>query len=276
MTRRRFSSLRSLLPLATLALATLALATPAHAEPRTLPVLSDIVPSLSVLSLPSDLVCGHRTDDPFELRDCVRALTELRETAARFLPVQRLLARGTLRARPFDFERGVYVFALEDLDGDVVPWLYADAELYLTALRPDRRANMLPTVHSGTLSCRQASIPGLSGVDTSAGRVGDRYPTIVLDPWTITSSKLSEQEARDSPLRDAELPVELVVRLEQSTVNLCCGVTTRTLIEGARAPCTYSPWRVVVEEARAEGLSTIGFATEVVPAEASPPLPMPW
>lgn len=254
----------------------LTLALPAHASPRTLPLLSDTVPTLSVLSLPADQVCAHRTADPFELRDCARALTELRAAAARVLPEQRFLARGTLRARPFDFDRGVYVFALEDLDGDLVPWLYADAEIYLSALRPDRRANMLPTVHSGTLSCKQASIPGLTGIDTSAGRVGDRYPTIVLDAWTIASTKLSEQEARESPLRDAERPVELIVRLEQSSVNLCCGVTTRTLIEGARAPCAYSPWRVVVDEARAEGLPTLGFATEVLPADGPAVLVMPW
>ena len=266
---------------ATLALACLPLtgtaqdAAPQVPLARTLPALSDVVPQLSLLALPVDSVCGMRTDDPFELRDCAKEMETLRAAAARLLPSQRFHATGTLRARPFDFDRGVYVVALEDINGDVVPPLLRDADLYLGGFRPDQRANMLPTVHSGSLSCKVATIPGLRGVDTPYGRVGDRYATIVLDPWTITSPRLTEDAARESPLRDAELSVDLVVRVEQEDVNLCCDIGIRALLHDAWPACRYRPWRVVVEEARAEGLPTLGFATPVEPTDGTGLLPLP-
>lgn len=248
----------------------------AEAPPRTLPRLPDIIPALSLLSLPPDAVCSRRTDDPFEVRACTRALTELSQAAARILPGQRFLASGTLRGRPFEFERGVFVFALEDIDGDHVPSLYADADTYLGALRPDRRQNMIPSVHSGELACKRATIPDFVDGGAARGQAGLQYPTIVLTPWTITSPTMTETAARESPLREPVRAIELVVRLEQHRVDLCCAPSVRALIESARAPCSYSPWRVVVEEARAEGLPTIGFATDVVADEGPPLLPMPW
>jgi hypothetical protein len=156
-----------------------------------------------------------------------------------------------------------------------VPPLLGDADVYLTALRTDQRANMLPTVHSGSLSCKAATINGMRGVDTPYGRVGDRYTTIVLAPWTVTSPRLTEDAARESPLRDAELSVELVVRVEQEDVNLCCDIGTRALIGSAWPACRYRPWRVVVEEARAEGLPALGFATPVEPTDGTGLLPLP-
>jgi hypothetical protein len=248
----------------------------AESPPRVLPRLQDIIPALSLLSLPPEAVCSRRTDDPFAVRSCIQALTELSQVAARVLPGQRFLASGTLRGRSFDFEHGVFVFDLQDIDGDIVPMLYSDADTYLGALRPDSRQNMIPSVHSGALACKRASIPDFVDGRAARGQAELRYPTIVLTPWSITSPTMSETAARESPLREPSRSVELVIRLEQHAVDLCCAPSVRALIESARAPCSYSPWQVVVEEARAAGLPTLGFASDVVAAEGPPLLTLPW
>jgi hypothetical protein len=64
--------------------------------------------------------------------------------------------------------------------------------------------------------------------------------------------------------------VEIIGRLEQVPTRICCGMSTSTMVKGARAPCSYAPFRLVVEEARAEGLPTRGFAREPEPAELPP------
>lgn len=235
----------------------------AHAAPaRTLPALAALLPFLADATLPVDRFCGGQSDDPFAVRACQRAAAARAAALARVLPNQRFYATGTLHARPFDFDAGTYTLALTDLDGDVVPGMLADAEVYMGSFLAEPRAHVFPTAYTGRLRCAEAHIAAL-GRDTPNGIVGDRYHTLVLDPFTMVSPRMDEPTAAASPLRDAALPVELVVHLEQAPVQLCCDPGTTQLIGAAYPACAYSPFRVIVEEARAEGLAPLGFATEV-------------
>ena len=61
----------------------------------------------------------------------------------------------------------------------------------------------------------------------------------------------------------ATLSVELVVRLEQTPVKVCCDVGTLQMVGSVYPACAYSPFRLVVEQARAEGLPVRGFGAEI-------------
>ena len=83
----------------------------------------------------------------------------------------------------------------------------------------------------------------------------------------MVSARMDESTAALSPLRDATLSVELVVRLEQTPVKVCCDVGTLQMVGSVYPACAYSPFRLVVEQARAEGLPLRGFATEIAVQE---------
>lgn len=213
--------------------------------------LASILPLLVDATSTVDLACGS-ISDVFEQKDCRTAYAARATTLRTHLPGARFLAHGTLTARPFDMARGTYTFVLSDLDGDEVPSDLRDADLYLSSFLPEPRTHVFPTVAAGTLRCQSARVAAMDGV----------YDTILLDAFTMTSAHLSEAEARESPLRDATIPVDVIGHLEQVPTTICCGTTTTSMVRGARASCSYAPFRFVVEEARAEGLPTRGFTTE--------------
>ena len=222
-------------------------------------VLASALPLLTAATMGVDDACAGLAD-VFQQKDCRTAHAARASLLRAQLPKARFLARGTLRARPFDFARGTYTFALVNIEGDEVPYLLRDADLYLSSFLAEPREHVFPTVAAGTLRCQSARIDSLGGV----------YDTIVLDAFTVTSAPMSEAEARESPLRDATLAVEIVGRLEQVPTKVCCGMSTSAMVKGARAPCSYAPFRFVVEEARAEGLPVRGFAKEPEVAELPP------
>lgn len=219
--------------------------------------LASLLPLLTEASIPVGPACDGWTD-PFERHDCQANHAKRTAILARELPKLRVHATGTLRARPFDFARGTYILDLAELDGAGTPSALERADLYLSTFLPRRRSSVFPAVHSGTLACKRARVDELQGV----------YDTLVLDAWTVESAKLATEDARESPLRDADVPVELIGHLVQTPVTICCGPTTTTMVKNAYAGCSYAPFRFVVDEARAEGLPTRGFATEPTPTDA--------
>jgi hypothetical protein len=221
--------------------------------------LASVFPILTAATMGVDDTCAGLTD-VFAQKDCRTAHAARASLLRAQLPKTRFLARGTLRARPFDFARGTYTFALTDIEGDEVHELLRNSDLYLSSFLPEPREHVFPTVAAGTLRCQSARIEALEGV----------YDTIVLDAFTMTSAPMSEADARESSLRDATLSVEIVGRLEQVPMRVCCGVSTTSMVKGARAPCSYAPFRFVVEEARADGLPVRGFAKEPEVAELPP------
>ncbi len=223
--------------------------------------LASVMPLLVSATASVDTSCAG-LDDVFAQKDCRTAHAARAALLRAELPKARFLAQGTLRARPYDFARGTYTFALTDLEGDEIPQDLRDADLYLSTFLPEPRAHVFPTVAAGTLRCARARVASLEGV----------YDTILLDAFTLTSARLSETDARTSPLRDATLPVEVIGHLEQVPTTICCGVSTTSMVKGARASCSYAPFRFVVEEARAEGLPVRGFASEPQAVE----IPAAW
>lgn len=238
---------------------------PAQSAPAAvlaLPGLAGFLPVLAEAAQPADRLCASRNDDPFALRACQRTAAARNAALARVLPTQRFYATGTLRARDFDFKTGTYTLMLADIDGDRVPELLEDADVYMGIFLAEPRAHVFPTVYAGTLTCKEARIAEL-GAETPSGTVGDRYHTIVLDPFTMVSARMDESTAEASPLRDATLSVELIVRLEQTPVKVCCDVGTLQMVGSVYPACAYSPFRLVVEQARAEGLPVRGFGAEI-------------
>ena len=57
------------------------------------------------------------------------------------------------------------------------------------------RAHVFPTVYAGTLTCKEARIAEL-GSETPSGTVGDRYHTIVLDPFTMVSARSAKDDGK--------------------------------------------------------------------------------
>ena len=223
--------------------------------------LASVLPLLVAATASVETACAG-LDDVFLQKDC-RTTHAARAALLRAeLPKARFLAQGTLRARPFDFARGTYTFALTDLVGDEVPSDLQNADLYLSSFQAEPRAHVFPTVAAGTLRCARARVESLQGV----------YDTILLDAFTLTSARLTEADARTSPLRDATVAVEVIGHLEQVPTTICCGISTTSMVKGARASCNYAPFRFVVEEARAEGLPARGFTSEPVASD----IPAAW
>ena len=73
---------------------------------------------------------------------------------------------------------------------DRVPELLEDADVYMGIFLAEPRAHVFPTVYAGTLTCKEARIAEL-GSETPSGTVGDRYHTIVLDPFTMVSARMA-------------------------------------------------------------------------------------